>query len=229
MITRRRSDRARQASFARAMPRSACTLRSWNSSRMMVRKSVEQRILLQARREDALGREEHRGFGPNCRSKRTCHPTSPADRPALLGGDARRQTPRRDATRLENNHRPVDGERRRNAGRLPCAWRGGDDDRARRRGLSPGSQEYERLSEVERPPHEDLCTRSRIRFVYVSDRGYSRIAIVAIAHSGTRISRIPQRDADLADLAGLSSNETRNSAMSRSDGPGSQRNLRRSA
>ena len=64
MTTIRRSSRARHACRASASPRSAWTLRSWNSSRTMVRKPLEQRILLQARRQDAFGREQHARVAP---------------------------------------------------------------------------------------------------------------------------------------------------------------------
>ena len=90
---------------------------------MMVRKSAEERILLQARREDALGREEHRRLRAELALEADVPPDFAADRPSLFGGDARRQAPRRDATGLQDDHRPVDGERGRDAGRLARARR----------------------------------------------------------------------------------------------------------
>ena len=78
----------------------------------------EERILLQARGQDALGREEHRRLWPELALEPDVPPDFPADRPALFVGDARRQAARGDAPRLENDHRPVHGERGRHAGRL---------------------------------------------------------------------------------------------------------------
>ena len=76
MITSRRSARASQACFASAMPRSACTLRSWNSSRMIVRKPASSgSCCSRAVRMPSVAKRTVVA-GPNWRSKRTCHPTS---------------------------------------------------------------------------------------------------------------------------------------------------------
>ena len=58
MTTIRRSSRASHACLASASARSAWTLRSWNSSRTMVRKSESSGSLLQARGQNAFGRHE---------------------------------------------------------------------------------------------------------------------------------------------------------------------------
>ena len=76
MITRRRSDRASQACFASAMPRSACTLRSWNSSRMMVRKPPSSGSCCSRAVRMPSVANSTLVAGPNRRSNRTCHPTS---------------------------------------------------------------------------------------------------------------------------------------------------------
>ncbi len=54
-----------------------------------------------------------------------------AERPATLARDARGNGPRRHAARLEQDHRSVVHERRRDARRLAGAGRGGHDGRAR--------------------------------------------------------------------------------------------------
>ena len=128
MITRRRSDRARHACFASAMPRSRACAALVELVENDGSKTHEQRILLQACRRDALGGEQHPA-GPNRRSNRT-PPNFVADRPAPFDGDARRQASRRNASRLEHDHRPVDRQRRWNTRRLASARCGRNDNRS---------------------------------------------------------------------------------------------------
>ena len=57
-----------------------------------------------------------------------------ADRPAALVGDPRRDRSRRDAPRLQQDHRSVVEQRRRHAGRLAGAGLRGDDTPRETRG-----------------------------------------------------------------------------------------------
>ena len=90
----------------------------------------EQRILLEARGQNALGRHQQ----SRRRVKAALEPDMPAhfaaDRPPTLERDPLRDRPRRDAARLEQDDRPVIDERRRHSGRLSRAWLRRDDDRA---------------------------------------------------------------------------------------------------
>ena len=90
----------------------------------------EQRVRLQARRQDPLGDDEE----PRLVREAPLEAHLPADlaseRPRALGGNARRDGARGHAARLHQDDRAVREERRRNARRLARAWRGGDDDRA---------------------------------------------------------------------------------------------------
>ncbi len=95
------------------------------------REVAEERILLQARGEDPFRREEDLRL----RAELPLEPNVPADlaadRPVALECDPLREAARRDAARLQDDHRPVGGERWRDARGLACAGRGGHDDRAR--------------------------------------------------------------------------------------------------
>ena len=149
----------------------------------------EQRILLQARRQDALGREEHARRRAELALEPDVPPDFPAERPALLVGDARRQAARRDAPRLQDDHRAVGGERGRDACRLARARRRRDDHGA---GLADSREDLR--NERDRSGAQDRHTRIFARDI---SRGSSRGVF-----NGTRISRITngsQRDADLAD------------------------------
>ena len=83
----------------------------------------EQGVLLEPRRQDTLGREEHRGRRTELTLEADVPPDFPADRPPLLGGNAGGEAPRGHASRLEHNHRAVDRQRGRNAGGLPRTGR----------------------------------------------------------------------------------------------------------
>jgi hypothetical protein len=91
----------------------------------------EQRIALEARRQHALGDDQQlRAIGEL--ALETDLPADfAADRPPTFEGDARRDGPRRDAPRLQQDDRAVGRERRRYARRLAGPGRGGDDDPAR--------------------------------------------------------------------------------------------------
>ena len=106
------------------------------------REIQQQRILLQPRGEDALGREEHaRG-----RTELALEPHVPADlateRPSSFVRDPPRHRPRRHAPRLQHEDRSVHRERRRHARRLACARGSGEDQRA------PGPNGVEDLGDV---------------------------------------------------------------------------------
>ena len=64
------------------------------------------------------------------RSNRTCHPTSPADAPALLLGDPAGDRAGGHAARLKQEDGAVGGERGRHPCRLPCSGRRHQDRRA---------------------------------------------------------------------------------------------------
>ena len=86
-------------------------------------KAGEERILLQPGRQDAFGGQQH----PGVRTELPLEADVPADfaaeRPAALVGDAARDRPRRDASRLQHDDRAVRGERGRHARRLARTWR----------------------------------------------------------------------------------------------------------
>ena len=90
----------------------------------------EQRIALQARGEDALGRDQQAG----ARREAALETHLPAhlltERPALLLGDPPRQRARRDPPRLEEEERAVAGQDRRHARRLARSRRRDHDQRA---------------------------------------------------------------------------------------------------
>ena len=92
-------------------------------------KAGEEWILLEARGQHTFGGDEQ----PRGRVEPTLEANLPpdlaADGPAALGGDARGDRARRDATRLQQNERSRVQERRRHTRGLPRAGLGGDDGR----------------------------------------------------------------------------------------------------
>ncbi len=140
----------------------------------------EERVLLQARREDALGREEHRRLRPELALEPDVPPDFPADRPSLFAGDARRQAARGDAPGLQDDHRAVRGERGRDPGRLA---------RARRRRHDHGTE----LAH----PREDLGNQGIDR---ERRNRHTRIFARDISRGSSRGLR---RDADFADHDGV--------------------------
>ena len=89
----------------------------------------QERVLLQPRREYALGRDEN----PGAIAELPFEPDVPADlapdRPALLRRDPPRDRSCRDAARLQNDRRPVRRQRRRHARRLARAGRRREHER----------------------------------------------------------------------------------------------------
>ena len=78
----------------------------------------QQRVLLQARGQDAFGREEHACLAAEARFEAHVPAHLATERPALLLGDAPRQGPRGGPPRLQHQDRAVGGQHRRHAGRL---------------------------------------------------------------------------------------------------------------
>ena len=99
-------------------------LRSWNSSRTIVRESAEQRILLEARGQDALGDDQQARVGGEAALEAHVPPHLAAECPALLVRDAPRHGARGDAPRLQHEHAAGVDQRRRHARGLARARRG---------------------------------------------------------------------------------------------------------
>ena len=106
-------------------------LRSWNSSRTMVRKSdASGSCCSRAVRMPSVA-SSTRVSRVKRRSKRTCQPTSPPSVQPCSSRDPPRDRARGDAPRLQHDHRPVGRQRRRHARRLAGARRGDDHRGAR--------------------------------------------------------------------------------------------------
>ena len=118
--------------------------------------------------------------GPNgARSGRASRPR--AERPALLVGDAAGEAARRDAPRLQHDHRAVDGQRRRHARRLAGAGRRRDDRGARRGGRSRRMEGMDAVNRQRRESaHLSYHTGSGSR--RLTDRG-SRASMAEPSHA----------------------------------------------
>ena len=126
----RRSSRARHACRAKASARSACRLRSWNSSSTIVRKPLEQRVRLEPPRQDALGRDEQARVAVRsaARSAPASRPPRRASSPAPRRCAARSSAPRRGAAGAGRRGRPR---------RAPAARASSCPSRAARRARRP--------------------------------------------------------------------------------------------
>ncbi len=90
-------------------------------------KAREQRILLQACRQDSFGGNQQGRAGGEAAFEANVPADLQPSGPALLVGDTAGNRARRDATRLQQDDRTVGDQRRGDAGRLACTRRGRDD------------------------------------------------------------------------------------------------------
>ena len=122
----------------------------------------QQRIVLQARGQDAFGHDEQPRVGAEAAFEADLPADLAAERPALLVRDPRGNRTRGHTPRLEQDDRAVRKESGRNASRLARAWRGGDhrgprspdDDRRSGRGTGrSGAGSEARTNRGERRDH----------------------------------------------------------------------------
>ncbi len=106
----------------------------------------EQRVLLQARGEDAFRGDEQPGLADELTLEADVPPDFAPRRPALLGGDAPRNGSRGDASRLEQDEPAVTDECRRHTRRLTGARRGSDDSPRASPAARHGSPQHARRS-----------------------------------------------------------------------------------
>ena len=121
ITTMRRSVRARHACLARASPRSAWMLRSWNSSRTMVLKEDSRGIFLKPCRQNPFGCDEQSGIGSKPAFEANLPANLAADGPAAFVRDALRDRARRHTTRLQQDDCAIGEQCRRHACRLAGA------------------------------------------------------------------------------------------------------------
>ena len=135
----------------------------------------DQRIVDQARGEDAFGGEQD----ARRRREPALEAHVPADllaeRPAALLGDPARDGPRRDPPRLQHQHRPVGGERRRQPRGLAGAGRRDDD-----RGAVPAHGIDDGVDvRVDRERIQAHGTSERVQLEAQSRRGFRHAHVVS--------------------------------------------------